>query len=370
MIQTGISFGELHSFRDLDLILWDVEIPPASPKETFVDIPGADGSVDMTEALGEVKFSDRTGAKFTFYMNPAGDLSDSAWEAKKKEISNLLNGWRGNITLDKDPAYYWQGRCNVSDHSSSKKKRKFVVGARLAPYKLKTDVTREIVYLCGKNLLNAAKYTNVYDHSDAVYYENGTVYVKYTNYNSLMLFFDPVPVNPMNKYAFRYDVAGGDRIVISFFDKDGNNISEHGSSTGIYNELYSGRYAAAKNGLQITMLPDVASIQIGLCAMNTVGEGNFNEYSNIQLEIGEAVTEFEPYTPNTEPQEITLTNARKTVCPVIECTGETKLEFSGSEINLSEGAHKVLALQLKEGETPVTVSGTGAVTFAYQEGDL
>jgi hypothetical protein len=364
MIQTGISFGELHSFRDLDLILGDVEIPPASPKETFVDIPGADGSVDMTEALGEVKFSDRTGAKFTFYMNPAGDLSDSAWEAKKKEISNLLNGWRGNITLDKDPAYYWQGRCNVSDHSSSKKKRKFVVGARLAPYKLKNALTRVFVPFCGKNLFNNAELPELYGFGCTLSQTaTGVRATKTVDAGSFKVIkWLPVKMllgKTIKMSAVITPVGGlGENLRIGYISADGSrrtakaDIKSTGSKT-------------------LTIGDDASEFDyIGLWFYVSGDDGVYVDYDDIQIEIGNEATAFEPYTANDDPQEITLTNARKTICPVIECTGETKLEFSGSEINLSEGAHKVLALQLKEGETPVTVSGTGAVTFAYQEGDL
>lgn len=220
MIETGILFGNIHSFNDLNLILSSAEIPPAKPKQNFVDIPGADGSVDMTEAHGEVKYSDRTGAKFTFYMNPAGGLSESAWEAKKKEVSNLLNGLRCNIILDKDPGYYWQGRCTIDENKSSKRLRKIVVGARLAPYKLKTNVTKV-----------ATKLT------------------------------------------------------------------------------------ATPNG-------------------------------------------------------IILTNARKTVCPTIISTGTAKIVVSGAEFNIGKGTHKILNFQLKQGETLVSVSGSGDLEFNYQEGDL
>ena len=74
MIETGILFGNIHSFYDLNLILSAVDIEPAKPKTTYVDVPGGDGSLDLTEALGEVKYYDRT-HKFTLTMNPASDLS-------------------------------------------------------------------------------------------------------------------------------------------------------------------------------------------------------------------------------------------------------------------------------------------------------
>lgn len=140
MIETGIFFGDIHSFYDLNLILSEVEITPAVPKTNYVDIPGADGALDLTEANGEVKYSDRT-HKFTLTMNPADDLSEAAWEAKKTEVSNRLNGRACRITLDKDPDYYWQGRCAVDSYTSNKRLRQFVVSARVRPYKYKQTET-------------------------------------------------------------------------------------------------------------------------------------------------------------------------------------------------------------------------------------
>lgn len=141
MIETGISFDNIHSFYDLNLILSAVEIDPASPKTSYVDIPGADGSHDLSEVHGEVKYSDRT-HKFTFTMNPADDLSEAAWEEKKTEVSNRLNGRAfGNITLDKNPDYYWRGRCTVDSYKSNKRLRQFVIAARVRPYKYKQTET-------------------------------------------------------------------------------------------------------------------------------------------------------------------------------------------------------------------------------------
>lgn len=140
MIETGITFGDVHSYYDLNLILSGSEIPPAKPKTNFLDIPGADGSVDLTESLGEVKFYDRD-CKFTFTMNPAEDLSDEAFEEKKTEVSNALNGKRLKITLDKDDGYYYLGRCEVSEYLSDRRIRQIVVTAKVEPYKYKQGAT-------------------------------------------------------------------------------------------------------------------------------------------------------------------------------------------------------------------------------------
>ena len=131
----GIWFDNIHSYADLNLVLSDIKIPPAAVKTTYVDIPGGDGSVDLTEALGEVKFKDRA-CKFTYTVFPSDDF-----EEKKKQVSNLLNGKRCKIVVDKDPNYYWEGRCSIDEYSSDKNLHKLVVGATVAPYKLKTNQT-------------------------------------------------------------------------------------------------------------------------------------------------------------------------------------------------------------------------------------
>ena len=140
MIDKGISFGNIHSYYDLNLILSKVEIPPAKPKTTYIDIPGGNGSIDLTEAHGEVKYFDRE-CKFTFTMNPSGDLSEAAFEEKKTEVSNALNGRLFEITLDKDDTFYYSGRCEVSEYLSNQRIRQFVVTANVKPYKLKQNET-------------------------------------------------------------------------------------------------------------------------------------------------------------------------------------------------------------------------------------
>ena len=135
----GIFFDEIHSYANLNLVLSDINIPPAGVKTNYVDIPGGDGSADLTEALGEVKFKDRK-CSFTFTVFPQDD-----YEEKKKQLSNLLNGKRCKIKLDKDSGYYWNGRCSINEYASNKNLRKIVVGATVAPYKLKNNETNVVV---------------------------------------------------------------------------------------------------------------------------------------------------------------------------------------------------------------------------------
>ena len=52
MIETGIYFDNIHSFYDLNLVLSKVEISPAKPKTSYVDIPGGNGSIDFVLSFG------------------------------------------------------------------------------------------------------------------------------------------------------------------------------------------------------------------------------------------------------------------------------------------------------------------------------
>lgn len=140
MIETGMYFDNIHSYHDLNLILSAVDIPPAIPKTNYIDIPGGDGSLDLTEALGEVKYNDRE-CSFTFSMNPKGGLSEYDFEAKKTEVSNALNGKHCKIILDKDDLFYYLGRCEVSEYLSDKRLRQIVVKATVHPYKFRKDFT-------------------------------------------------------------------------------------------------------------------------------------------------------------------------------------------------------------------------------------
>lgn len=140
-IEKGIHFDNIHSYYDLNLILSGLDIPPAKPKTYYIEIEGADGSLDLTEVHGEVKFSDREG-KFIFTLDPnTCDLSDEGFELKKTQVSTMLSGKVFKIVLDRDSQYYYQGRCTVDEFLSDKRIRQIVISVKLHPYKFKNEET-------------------------------------------------------------------------------------------------------------------------------------------------------------------------------------------------------------------------------------
>lgn len=135
----GVRFDDIHSYEHLNLILSKTEIPPAEVKTVYIDIPGGDGSADLTETLGKIRYKDRIGA-LTFTAFPQDNFED-----KKREVSDLLNGRRFKIILDKDPKYYWEGRCTVDNYASDKNIHKIVIKITVAPYKMKVEETVVVV---------------------------------------------------------------------------------------------------------------------------------------------------------------------------------------------------------------------------------
>lgn len=72
-------------------------------------------------------------------------------------------------------------------------------------------------------------------------------------------------------------------------------------------------------------------------------------------------------------ESITLTNGRKRAVPevTIETEGSMNIVYQDSNIwDLGSGSFTLPELELVEGINTVTVTGTGTVTFTWQEGDL
>lgn len=146
MIERGILFGDIHSYHDLNLILAPFVPSPATPKTNYIDIPGADGSLDLSEQHGEVRYKDRD-FTFVFTINPSETMT---FDEKVSQVSNALNGKKCRITLDRDSEYYWEGRCVVDKYAQDRVVGQISVKATVRPYKLKQEETVVSIALTSK----------------------------------------------------------------------------------------------------------------------------------------------------------------------------------------------------------------------------
>jgi phage-related protein len=69
-------------------------------------------------------------------------------------------------------------------------------------------------------------------------------------------------------------------------------------------------------------------------------------------------------------ETVNLTNGRKRAVPTITTTADMTISFGEGIWTNRAGTFTIPELELVEGENLVTVTGTGNITFTWQEGDL
>ena len=131
----GVTFsidkiGEFHSYNNLGIILTKTEISAPEVKTSYVEIQGADGSLDFTEAFGRIHYNNR---KINLSFVHIGFLDN--FPTKFSEIQNLLHGKKMEIIFDNDPEYYYKGRCSVDKWGIDKAMGTFNINIECEPYK-------------------------------------------------------------------------------------------------------------------------------------------------------------------------------------------------------------------------------------------
>ena len=109
-------------------------VNPPEPKKEYVDVPGADGSIDYTEALTNVRYQNRTGS-WTFLI----DNGYWDWSVLYTEFMELYQGKQVMVQLTDDPEYYYLGRIEVNQFNQAKDYSSFVINYTLEPYKYPID---------------------------------------------------------------------------------------------------------------------------------------------------------------------------------------------------------------------------------------
>lgn len=107
-------------------------------KTEYIDVPGADGSLDYTEVLtGKPRYANRTG-QWDFII----DNGYRKWHELYSEILLRLHGKKMKIILDDDPNYYWEGRLSVTGQFGNKDYSSVSIAYNLNPYKTPLDKTK------------------------------------------------------------------------------------------------------------------------------------------------------------------------------------------------------------------------------------
>lgn len=136
----SITIGDKNTWDDWHLISPSRPlVNPPTVKTVFVDLPGGDGSLDLTEVLaGRPTFQMRSGSWEFLVMNDYFE-----WQVLYSEIMAYLQGKELRAVLDDDPLYYYIGRFYVSAWRSEKNWSRIVINYILDPYKREVEDHRE-----------------------------------------------------------------------------------------------------------------------------------------------------------------------------------------------------------------------------------
>lgn len=132
----SVTFGDKNSFDDWGLSLRPKSRPKPTPRYNRVIVPGRDGSLDLTEALGDVFYED---LEYSLEFNVTDAIN--TWDSKLREITNYLHGKKMKVVFSDDPDYYYMGRVKINDLSSNRNLGILSLSCTFEPYKYKKDVT-------------------------------------------------------------------------------------------------------------------------------------------------------------------------------------------------------------------------------------
>lgn len=134
--QYGVTFGGKHSFRNYHLLpTAQPQISPPAVNTYYVNVPGADGSLDLTEVLtGYVTYGDRTG-EFSYQIY----APRSEWYDIYNTLVHDLHGKKMDVILDEDAQYYYNGRLSVGNLQAGKNSAKVRISGTFSAYQYVID---------------------------------------------------------------------------------------------------------------------------------------------------------------------------------------------------------------------------------------
>lgn len=130
---TGVSFDGVHSYLEWGLKLKKVSIGMPSAKTEYIDVPGMNGSLDLTEQQnGGVKYGMRT-LEFVFDSRNCNYLK---WTNLISRIAGTIQGRERRIILDMDSGFYYVGRCAIDTKKTDEVLAEITIKCTCEPYKI------------------------------------------------------------------------------------------------------------------------------------------------------------------------------------------------------------------------------------------
>ena len=124
--------GTTINLRGMDFLLASYNIPDPNAKKHEVQVPGRDGTLDLTEALGGVYFENRT---IDIELN-GNAVTSEQFQHRCSQLRNMLDGKVCKVIFSDDLAWYWLGRVSVDAERLGRHHMTIELHVDAYPYKL------------------------------------------------------------------------------------------------------------------------------------------------------------------------------------------------------------------------------------------
>lgn len=136
---TGVQIGEKHTLLDWGLLLVSITVSSPEAKTKVVEVLGGDGYIDLTEALGPIRYKNRA-LGFRFILI---DKKPEKWHEVSSLIRNYCHGRKMRVYIDTDPGYYWEGRLSVESDKQDQIHSVIEISMDAFPYKYELTNSQE-----------------------------------------------------------------------------------------------------------------------------------------------------------------------------------------------------------------------------------
>ena len=145
-----------NTWYDWGLIITAKDISSPEPKTNYVNIDGASGSLDLSEALtGEVTYHDRI-LTASFWTDQGARMDR---EILLRDIKVALHGRKVKIIDPDDPEHYLTGRITISGVVNNLAYASFTITATCEPWRYSLEESQRTI-----NLDLTAKKLVIYNH--------------------------------------------------------------------------------------------------------------------------------------------------------------------------------------------------------------
>ncbi|MEG1362828.1 MAG: hypothetical protein RSC92_00005 [Clostridia bacterium] len=152
--------------------------------------------------------------------------------------------------------------------------------------------------VCGKNIFKVGTINDYYNWNFNIF-DNKIVGKNASSSNAFITNKMFYPYTSNTSFTFSYNVTAGGRTYVSFYDENKNNITSSINISGLtYNPYYGGGGLYNTNNILTvsTENKDVKYLRFGFATYDdTIPVNTDITITNIQLEIGNDVTLYEPY---------------------------------------------------------------------------